>query len=233
MSPRNSAAEPTSTDGSSWRELAVARSLDPARVRAEKRVQRFLDAALELMQGSPDKEFTVQEVVERSGQSLRSFYQYFAGKYELLLALFEESVRTTAAHLRALVEDEPDPIERLHRFTVEYYTLCVPGGRSKAGRAALPNPALNEFSQQLLTDHPKEASIGFAPLVALTQELLTAAADAGQLRKGLDLHRTAGILVQAISFNTFASTISGTSVKRSPEAAAEDLWQLLFRGLGA
>ena len=77
----------------SRRELAVARVLDPARARAETRIQRFLDAALELMSASPDREFTVQEVVERSGQSLRSFYQYFEGKYELLVALFEDSVR--------------------------------------------------------------------------------------------------------------------------------------------
>ena len=75
----------------------MARSLDSARLRAESRVQRFLDAALELMNSASGKEFTVQEVVERSGQSLRSFYQYFAGKYELLLALFEESVRSTAS----------------------------------------------------------------------------------------------------------------------------------------
>src|SRR5215212_6781808 len=88
----------------SRRELAVARSLDPARARAEKRVQRFLDAALELMSSTDGKEFTVQEVVERSGQSLRSFYQYFAGKHELLLALFEESIRTTADHLREVVD---------------------------------------------------------------------------------------------------------------------------------
>ena len=84
-----------------WRELAVARSLDPARARAENRVQRFLDAAMQLMQDGEGNDFTVQEVVERSGQSLRSFYQYFAGKYELLLALFEEAVRKTAADLSA------------------------------------------------------------------------------------------------------------------------------------
>src|SRR3954471_12749445 len=102
MPTNDPASEPASGDPSvSWRELAVARSLDPARVRAEKRVQRFLDAALELMNSAPDREFTVQEVVERSGQSLRSFYQYFAGKHELLLALFEEAVRTTAEQLRA------------------------------------------------------------------------------------------------------------------------------------
>src|SRR3954453_5252673 len=107
-----------------WRELAVARSLDPARVRAENRVQRFLDAAIELMNSTPNKEFTVQDVVEKSGQSLRSFYQYFAGKYELLLALFEESVRTASEESRAAVEGEKDPVEKLHVFAVEYYRMC-------------------------------------------------------------------------------------------------------------
>ena len=34
----------------------------------------------------------MQEVVDRSKQSLRSFYQYFDGKHELLLALFEEEM---------------------------------------------------------------------------------------------------------------------------------------------
>ena len=97
----------------SWRELAVARSLDSARTRAENRVQRFLDAALELMEVNDGKEFTVQEVVERSGQSLRSFYQYFGGKHELLLALFEESVRATADHLRAEVAKEDTPLYQL------------------------------------------------------------------------------------------------------------------------
>src|SRR4051794_15650241 len=117
-------AHDAAADAGGWRELAVARSLDPARVRAEKRVQRFLDAATELMTSAPDKEFTVQEVVERSGQSLRSFYQYFAGKHELLLALFEESVRTTAERLEESIASEDDPAGRLHRFATEYYRIC-------------------------------------------------------------------------------------------------------------
>ena len=76
--------------------------------------------------GRPGKDFTVQEVVERSGQSLRSFYQYFGGKHELLLALFEESVRSTAEHLEQKIAEEDDPLERLHRFVVEYYRMCRP-----------------------------------------------------------------------------------------------------------
>src|SRR5438270_13481098 len=105
----------------SWREQAVARSLDSARVRAESRVQRFIDAALELLGDSaPGEDFTVQDVVEKSGQSLRSFYQYFGGKQELLLALFEESVRSTADELRDRIQDEKKPLDRLHRFVIEY-----------------------------------------------------------------------------------------------------------------
>ena len=45
MARNQPAAEGSATErASSWRELAVARSLDPARARAEQRVQRFLDA---------------------------------------------------------------------------------------------------------------------------------------------------------------------------------------------
>src|SRR3954462_11276990 len=132
---------PSDDPSVSWRDLAVARSLDPARVRAEKRVQRFLDAALELMNSAPGKDFTVQEVVERSGQSLRSFYQYFAGKYELLLALFEESVRSTADHVRALVAEEKNPRDRLQRFAREYYLLCRPPAKARPARNR-PTPAM-------------------------------------------------------------------------------------------
>src|SRR3954463_841471 len=206
MSPRNS-AEPVATEGSTWRELAVARSLDPARLRAEKRVQRFLDAELELMQRSPDKEFTVQEVVERSGQSLRSFYQYFAGKHELLLALFEESVRTSAEHLAASVEDVDDPLERVRVCMNEYYAICTPDPkRPKATKAPNPN-AIAEFAQQLLTHHPREAASAFAPLVDLLESLLQDAADAGVLRQDVSHRRIAGVLLQEIMFSAFAATI--------------------------
>ena len=95
--------------GASWRSRACS---IPARARAETRIQRFLDAAFELMTASPGREFTVQEVVERSGQSLRSFYQYFEGKYELLVALFEDSVRSTAeTPARGGRTEETDPLE--------------------------------------------------------------------------------------------------------------------------
>jgi AcrR family transcriptional regulator len=219
------AADPAAT---SWRELAVARSLDPARARAEKRVQRFLDAALELLADS--SEFTVQEVVERSGQSLRSFYQYFAGKYELLLALFEEAVRSTADRLEQAVAETDDPLERLHRFAVEYHRICRPVGTAKSAKRRTA-PPLADFAQQLLTEHPAEASRAYTPLVTLLVSLLDDAAAGGAIRSGLDHRRVAGILLQAISFHPFAETISGQPA-RSGRADGEELWALLLHGIG-
>ena len=218
---------------SSWREMAVARSLDPARARAEQRVQRFLDAALELMQVDSGKDFTVQDVVEKSGQSLRSFYQYFAGKHELLLALFEESVRASAVHLEASIEGIDDPLERLHRFVVEHYLVCRPAPRSKPKKTTGPTPAaMAEFGQRLLTEHPKEASRAFVPVVTLFVQLLDDAAAAGAIRSGLDHRSIAGVALQAIMFNAFAATISGTPLQSDGNADAAELWTLFIHGIG-
>ncbi|UDY36644.1 TetR/AcrR family transcriptional regulator [Dermatobacter hominis] len=222
-------ANERAAETATWREMAVARSLDPARARAEERVQRFLDAAMALMQASPDREFTVQEVVERSGQSLRSFYQYFAGKHELLLAMFEESVRSAAEQVVARVEGTEDPLERLHLFTSEYYRICRPsgGGKGTANAASV----MADFAQQLLTKHPDEAAKAFAPLVSAYEDMLDDAAAAGSIRPGLDHRRITGVVLQAVMFNTFADTISASSV-RPAEPAAEGLWELLLDGLG-
>jgi AcrR family transcriptional regulator len=225
------ASEEPEADERSWREQAVTRSLDSARVRAEVRVQRFLDAATELFNSSPDKEFTVQEVVERSGQSLHSFYQYFGGKHELLLALFEESVQSTAGHLRKKLSGHEDALERLHSFVVEYYRICrrpTEGKVSTNGRA----PFMAEFAQQLLTAHPKEAARVFAPVVSLFEEVLAEAAAAGAVRADLAEGPIVGIVLEAIMFNTFSSTIGGLSARPHAGDSAEYLWDLIVHGIG-
>ena len=234
------ATEAVEPEGPSRREQAVARSLDSARIRAEGRVQRFLDAAMELFNSRPGRDFTVQEVVERSGQSLHSFYQYFGGKHELLLALFEEQVRATTERLRQVIAQEDDPLERLHSFVVAYYRLCRPtddagspakeaGATDGKRRAPL---GMAEFAQSLLTEHPKEAARVFSPLVSVFEEVLQDATDAGAVRSGLRSGPIVGIVLEVIMFNTFSSTIGGMSLRSEDGDSAEDLWNLILHGIG-
>jgi AcrR family transcriptional regulator len=221
----------------SWREAAVSRSLGSARARAENRVQRFLDAAIELMnEGDAGKDFTVQEVVERSGQSLRSFYQYFGGKHELLLALFEELIRSSAEYLQKKVDEVDDPLERLHVFVVQHYRMARPStpdtaAKRKKVKGAPTTPAMVDFAQRLLTDHPAEAARAFSPVVALFNQLLAEAGDAGAIRPGLRNSFLAGTMLEAVMFNAFSSTIAGVSVRKE-EDPAEELWDLFLHGVG-
>jgi AcrR family transcriptional regulator len=221
---------PAETTAVTRRELAVARALDQARSRAENRVELFLEAARELMDTNSG-EFTVQEVVERSGQSLRTFYQYFGGKHELLLALFEESIRAAAEHLQDVVADGAGSLDRLYRFAVEYFRMCRirPKGQPRTG----PAPAMVEFAQQLLTSHPTEAAQAFAPLVTMLEALLRDAAADGAVRPDLDHRRIAGVVLQATMFNPFAAAISGSSSRPDDDGDPEVLWDLLLRGIGA
>ena len=101
-----------------WRQRAVSKSLSAARSRAEQRVQRLLDAAFALIDEKGSAEFTIQEVVDRSKQSLRGFYQYFDGKDELLFALLEENIREAIEDIGKAVASEAKPLERLRAFTV-------------------------------------------------------------------------------------------------------------------
>jgi AcrR family transcriptional regulator len=228
-------AEPTKADSSvSRRDLAVSRSLDSARARAESRFQRFLDAALELMNdGEPGKDFTVQEVVDRSGQSLRLFYQYFGGKHELLLALFEDSVRSTTEFLRDRIAEESEALPRLHRFVVEYYRICRPGPDGGVAGHLRNAWRMVDFAQQLLTSYPTEAALAFAPLVSLFGEVLDDAAAAGEIRPGLRRNAISGMVLEAIMFNTFSATISGTSIRAEAIDPADELWDLILHGVGA
>src|SRR5215813_14870581 len=107
--------------GPGWRQRAVSKSLSAARTRAEQRVQGLLDAAFALIDERGTAEFTIQEVVDRSKQSLRGFYQYFESKDELLFALLEETIRESVKDLRSALESESKPLARLRAFTIRLH----------------------------------------------------------------------------------------------------------------
>ncbi len=149
-----------------WRERAVSRSLNAARSRAEQRVQRFLDAAFELIDEKGTTEFTIQEVIDRSKQSLRGFYQYFDGKDELLLALFEETVargdRRPARRRRAASPTRSSGCARSR-------SGCTSGAIRRTSRASASTHnrrPIMEFSVQLAVDHADRVKAAMAPISA-------------------------------------------------------------------
>jgi len=175
-----------------WRERALERSLRSARDRALSRSDRFMAAATELMRETDRTDFTVQEIVERSKMSLRSFYQHFASKDELVLALLEEGIRGAIERLRVHVDRHDDPVDRLRTFVTGLSRLTE--GDIGAGT----NRAFTVYHLRLAESHPTEFSHAIAPQVGLLLEILDAGVATGQFRSDLSTSQLATIVTQTL-----------------------------------
>src|SRR5215207_4279770 len=91
------------------------RTMQAAGVEAEPRERRFMRSALAILGETGRTDFTVLEVVERSKTSLRSFYQHFSTKDELLLALIDRIMVESTASWRQDT-DGLDAVTALHRL---------------------------------------------------------------------------------------------------------------------
>ena len=212
--------------GPGWRHRAVSKSLRAARTRAEQRIQRLLDAAFDLIDERGTAEFTIQEVVERSKQSLRGFYQYFEGKDELLFALLEEIARESLVDIREAVDAESEPIERLRAFTIRLHEWCMPlgKGRKRGKHNRLP---ISEFSLQLAVQDPERLAAVMAPISRLLVELLDAAVAARAIRVE-DTRRAALFVQQTVMYGWLMNRLA-----HNPRAAvaADDAWEFCLHGL--
>jgi len=209
-----------------WRQRAVSRSLRAARSRAEQRVQRFLDAAFDLIDEKGTTEFTIQEVVDRSKQSLRGFYQYFDGKDELLLALFEETVGESVEDLRAAADSQSKPLERLRAFAIRLHEWCEPSAAPRK-RGTHNRRPISEFSLQLAMSHPERVTAAMAPIFRMLLELLDDAAAVGAIKVS-DTRRTALLLQQTVMYSWLGNRLVQNSRVR---VSAEETWEFCLRGL--
>jgi AcrR family transcriptional regulator len=209
-----------------WRARAVSKSVDAARARAEERVQRILDAAFELIDEKGTTEFTIQEVVERSKQSLRGFYEYFDGKDELVLALFEETVREAGIDIRKAVDAETDPLARLRAFALCLHDWCDPvdAPRKRGSHSRRP---ISEFSMHIAANHADRVRAALAPVSHLLRELVDAAAESGEIRAG-DSRRASALILQTVMYSWFGNRLVQNPQQR---LTAEETWDFCLRGL--
>ncbi len=105
--------ETDADEGADWRRRVVGRSLRSATQRSIDRGEALIRAAGTVLERSGGEDITVQDVADEAGQSLRTLYQYFESKDDLLLAVFEESMRTYAKLVARAIEGLDDPLERL------------------------------------------------------------------------------------------------------------------------
>lgn|SRR5579875_4026744 len=210
------------TTPQTWRDRAVARSLRSARERAVSRSERFIAVATELLFETGSLDFTVQELVERSQMSLRSFYQHFASKDELLLAVFEEAVGKFVEGLREATGEIDDPLEKLRLYVTSFYEAADSGNRPASS-------ALSRYMLMLTQDQPAQLARVLEPQIALLSEIVEAGVAAGSLRGDIPPGALTLLVTQtvmsAVEMKALGAHLVGDGL------TAEQLWDFCTGGV--
>ncbi len=215
--------EPTDDSIPAWQRQSMERSLRSARARAHARSDRFVSAAIKLLQEKGSVDFTVQDVVERSRMSIRTFYKYFASKDDLLVAVYETVVaRDTVPRLRECIAKFKEPQLRF-RACVE---ALVELAGTKEVRAAR---TLTNYGNRLAETRPADLERAMKPQVDLLVELIEDMARTRPLRRDLTVE-SAARLTNYTLLGAVHDRVRG--VQGAAEIPARAIYQFCLSGMG-
>ncbi|MEJ2205350.1 MAG: TetR/AcrR family transcriptional regulator [Gemmatimonadota bacterium] len=203
----------------------MSRVLDARKQRAVQRSRRIVEAARDIVRDDGLDRLTIQAVLDRTRLSLRAFYERFAGKDELLLAVFEEAVKDAAALHEAESADIVDPVDRLHATVTGLFT------RALQGDAAKQSVPLSREHLRLAEARPVELRYAMEPLTQLVEAQIRAGMDAGSVREA-DPRRLAVLIVSLVSAHIHA-VLLGSAGELDADRSGDDLWTFCWRAIRA
>lgn len=192
-----------------WQQRALDRSIGDVHAKAVARSARFLETAVELMNETGGFNFSVQDLVDRAGLSLRSFYQHFDGKDDLLLALFEEQMGYFVEKVEADLQGVESPADRLETL-IRSFLERVRRSPEVGGRA------LTEFQVRLAVEKPEAYARASAPLFRLVSAVVEDGQQNGQFRSDI------GVMGTALLINSTLVSVAQMAIFHIP-ASGEPL----------
>jgi AcrR family transcriptional regulator len=208
------------TEGPAWQDRAVARSLERARAEATERSRRILWAAMELAEESPTGDFTLQAVAERVGISIRTFYQHFPSKDDVLVAMFEEAQLDGVRRIRRQVDMHTEPLARLRSAVVSRQEIV--------DRSSARTRRLVQHHFLLQETHPEELRHALEPVAWMFRELVADAADAGAITVA-DVDKATNLLLLTVTTAIQSSVLGSAPLGDAP--TPEEVWEFCLQGL--
>jgi AcrR family transcriptional regulator len=202
--------------------MAKPTGRSPVDVDTESRTSRFMKSALAILGETGRTDFTVLEVVERSKTSLRSFYQHFSTKDELLLALIDKIMAESTDKWRA----ETTGLESTRALRVLIDRICAPAITSKQDSI---NRGLTFYNDHLAESLPGEYARVLSPLHQLIQDILNRGIAEGTFRKDLNVAATAALTMQTV-LGAMRLRVLGAELNGVP-IDADHIYDFCTRGL--
>nr|ALG05312.1 hypothetical protein 5H7_008 [uncultured bacterium 5H7] len=204
-----------------------------------ERTRLIVGAAYELIDAGGLEELTIRAVLKRTGLARRAFYEQFAGKDDLVLAVFEQAMRFAADMFRELVAQLDDPIERLKTIIISIGQGATSPDESASAEGSHMAAALSREHLRLAESRPVELNKALEPLIALIAEQLSAGMAAGQIRQA-EPARLAMFIYNLVATTMHTELIThdalgspSSSADERRDRLADELWEFCRRATAA
>jgi len=196
------------------------------------RSRLLIDAASELLEEGGVEGLTVRAVLKRTGLARRAFYERFAGKDDLVVAVFEETLREAARRYHEEAKQQPTPLDRLQMVVVGLVQGAI-DNENGIGQARVF--AMVHEHLRLAQSRPGELQAALRPLLDFIAEQVTEGISMGQLRA------CDPVLQATLIYNLVATTLhtelmmkepEGYSAQRSEQLISE-IWEFCRRAIVA
>ena len=198
--------------------------VEPGTAEEESRATRFMRSALAILGETGRADFTVLEVVERSKTSLRSFYQHFSSKDELLLALIEKIMAESTLRWRAETETlaAPDALRTL------IDRICAPASSTTQDSI---NRGLTFYNDHLAETVPAEYARVLSPVNVLIGEIIDRGIADGVFADDLDVDSAATLIMQS-TMGSMRLRVLGAELNGAP-LEGRHVYDFCIRALSA
>ncbi|MDA8045424.1 MAG: TetR/AcrR family transcriptional regulator [Actinomycetota bacterium] len=210
----------------SWAERAADRSpvVQRSRTKGVEQARAIVRAAQRLI-ALKGASFTTQELVKEAGIALQTFYRYFQGKDQLLIAVIEDMVDSSAAQYKQQATAIEDPLER-----IRFHISVVMESLAEAGDTPHGPRFITAEHWRLSSLYPEEMERATRPFKDLLQDEIEAARAEGLIEAD-DPAYDAWLVNQLVMsvFHHYAFAPADHSYKD----IADRLWSFCLAGFSA
>lgn len=215
-----------------WEQRSTQRVIEASHDQILERSRKIVEAAYDLLDEAGLEGLTIRAVLTRTGLSRRAFYERFEGKDDLVLAVFEETIRKAVRLFGELVADLENPLQRL-RLIVTYIVMgkAMQGEANNDRRSA----ALSREHLRLAESRPADLKAALKPLIALIEQQLADGIAAGVVRQD-NPQRLATLLYNLVSTTVHSELLTSENEQvdqATKTQLANDIWEFCRRAIAA
>jgi AcrR family transcriptional regulator len=201
------------------------------------RSRLLIEAAHDLLDEAGLEGLTIRAVLARTGLARRAFYERFQGKDDLVLAVFDSSLRSAALRFGEMTRQVASPTEALRLIVSGIVVGQLGHGQNGGmeGGAHLRSAALSREHLRLAQSRPAELQAALQPLLDLMAGLVAAGIGNGEFRPA-EPHLQARLIYNLVSTTVHTVLLQeegGAPDLSEREALAAAIWDFCRRAIVA